>query len=96
MSKMSKAEYQERKARLDAGEGSDDDRRLVELYAQHFEDSNLEDAVVHTSEQQTEKAPEGQVMGITGTAEAEVVKGGARKSAPAKKATQGQRQNGTN
>lgn len=54
MTKMSKAEYAERKARLDAGEGSDDDRRLVELYAPHFEDTNLEDAVVHTSEQQAE------------------------------------------
>ena len=32
--KFTKADYEERKARIDAGEGSDEDRRLVKQYEQ--------------------------------------------------------------
>lgn len=36
--KITKKDYRERAARVAAGEGSDDDRRLVELYADEMAD----------------------------------------------------------
>lgn len=59
--KMSRSEYLERKQRIEDGEGSDDDRRLVDLYAEHFEsdgDDGLDQIDVHTSKQQTEDSQE--------------------------------------
>lgn len=40
--KITKQDYRERAARVAAGEGSDDDRRLVELYAEEMSDQLYE------------------------------------------------------
>ena len=90
--KMTQSDYAERAQRIDDGTATDDDRRLVELYEREG----------------FSRDGEGAVSKLTGTAEAEVVKGDepdqsdekvdepAKKAdEPAKKALRGRRGNGT-
>ena len=93
--KLTQSDYNERKARIDAGAATDEDRRLVEHYEREGFTADGDGKTAHdgqTSPQQAESND--QPVGITGRAEAEVVKGEpAKKTTVAKKPT---RQNGTN
>lgn len=78
--KFTKADYEERKARIDAGEGSDEDRRLVKMYEQEKPSGGpVSDTAAHDAVTEDE-APAPAKTGGT-RAKAKGAAGGAEKQA---------------
>jgi len=77
--RMTKSEYDERKARIENGTHTDEDTRLVDLYRDDFENGKLAHDEVTSDQQQDTQA-----VGITGSAEAEVVPAAKKTTAAAR------------